>query len=191
MKVICGLGNPGAEYQDTRHNVGWWLLDLLQRDWHFANFRRDGNAVATEGRFEDQDVLLIKPLTYMNRSGAAVGRLLLEPEFKPAEDLLIVVDDVALPVGRARIRAQGSAGGHNGLKSVEATLRSQAYARLRIGVGAQPEGVDLADWVLGSFAAEEADTVRAMLPTLADVTGTWLRAGVDEASRRLGIGSNQ
>ncbi len=191
MRVICGLGNPGAEYQDTRHNVGWWLLDVLQQDWHFANFRRDGNAVATEGRFEDQDVLLIKPTTYMNRSGAAVRRLLLEPEFNPATDLLIVVDDVALPVGRARIRAQGSAGGHNGLKSVEAALRSPEYARLRIGVGEQPPGIDLADWVLGTFDPEEAAIVRAQLPKLVDVVGTWLRAGVDEASRRLGTGQNQ
>lgn len=190
MRVICGLGNPGAEYQDTRHNVGWWLLDLLQQDWRFANFRRDGNAVATDGRFEDQDVLLIKPLTYMNRSGAAVSRLLLEPEFNTTEDLLVVVDDVALPVGRARIRAQGSAGGHNGLKSVEAALRSQDYARLRIGVGGRPDGVELADWVLASFDPDEEAIVRAQLPKLVDVVGTWVRAGVDEASRRLGTGLN-
>jgi PTH1 family peptidyl-tRNA hydrolase len=190
VRVICGLGNPGAEYQNTRHNVGWWLLDLLQQDWRFANFRRDGNAVATDGRFEDQDVLLIKPLTYMNRSGAAVGRLLLEPEFNATEDLLVVVDDVALPVGRARMRAQGSAGGHNGLKSVEAALRSQDYARLRIGVGGRPDGVELADWVLASFDPEEETVVRAQLPKLVDVVGTWVRAGVDEASRRLGTGLN-
>ena len=190
MRVICGLGNPGAEYQNTRHNVGWWLLDLLQQDWRFANFRRDGNAVATDGRFEDQDVLLIKPLTYMNRSGAAVGRLLLEPGFNATADLLVVVDDVALPVGRARIRAQGSAGGHNGLKSVEAALRSQDYARLRIGVGGRPDGVELADWVLASFDSEEETMVRAQLPKLVDVVGTWVRAGVDEASRRLGTGLN-
>jgi PTH1 family peptidyl-tRNA hydrolase len=190
VRVICGLGNPGAEYQNTRHNVGWWLLDLLQQDWRFANFRRDGNAVATDGRFEDQDVLLIKPLTYMNRSGAAVGRLLLEPGFNATADLLVVVDDVALPVGRARIRAQGSAGGHNGLKSVEAALRSQDYARLRIGVGGRPDGVELADWVLASFDPEEETMVRAQLPKLVDVVGTWVRAGVDEASRRLGTGLN-
>jgi PTH1 family peptidyl-tRNA hydrolase len=190
VRVICGLGNPGAEYQNTRHNVGWWLLDLLQQDWRFANFRRDGNAVATDGRFEDQDVLLIKPLTYMNRSGAAVGRLLLEPGFNATADLLVVVDDVALPVGRARIRAQGSAGGHNGLKSVEAALRSQDYARLRIGVGGRPDGVELADWVLASFDPEEETVVRAQLPKLVDVVGTWVRAGVDEASRRLGTGLN-
>ena len=186
MKVIVGLGNPGAEYHWTRHNVGWWLLDQLQQQWRFDKFRRDGNAVAAEGCFEEQDVLLIKPMTYMNRSGAAVGRLLSEPEFKPSEDMLVIVDDVALPVGRSRIRARGSAGGHNGLKSIEATLRSQEYARLRIGVGEVPPGLDMADWVLGSFEEDEEKQVREQFPVLLDVVGAWLRAGVEEASRKLG-----
>jgi PTH1 family peptidyl-tRNA hydrolase len=189
MKVIAGLGNPGSEYADTRHNVGWWLLDLLQQEWRCSKFRRDGNAVAAEGRFEEQDILLIKPLTYMNRSGAAIARLLLEPEFQASEDLLVLVDDVALPIGRARVRARGSAGGHNGLKSVEASLRSQEYARLRIGVGETPPGIDMADWVLGTFDADEETAVRDLLPKLVDVVGMWLREGAEAASRRLGTGT--
>jgi PTH1 family peptidyl-tRNA hydrolase len=189
MKVVVGLGNPGAEYHATRHNVGWWLLDYLQQEWRFSKFRRDGNAVAAEGCFEDQDVLLIKPTTYMNRSGAAVARLLLEPEFNTSEDLLVVVDDAALPVARSRIRARGSAGGHNGLKSVEASLRSQDYARLRIGVGEPPAGYDLADWVLEAFDPEDEKLILAEFPKLVDVVGTWLQAGVDAASRRLGTGN--
>lgn len=191
MKVIVGLGNPGAEYHATRHNVGWWLLDQLHHEWRFDKFRRDGNAVAAEGRVEDQDVLLIKPTTYMNRSGAAVGRLLLESGFKPSADLLILVDDVALPVGKARMRVNGSAGGHNGLKSVEAALRSQEYARLRIGVGEQPSGVDLADWVLGTFAREEEETVRELFPMLVDTVATWVRAGADQAIRRISTGQQK
>lgn len=187
MKAIVGLGNPGAEYHKTRHNVGWWLLDHVQQAWRFDKFRRDGNAVAAEGRFEDQDVLLIKPTTYMNRSGSAVARLLYAPEFNPAADLLILVDDVALPVGRSRIRARGSAGGHNGLKSVEASLRSQDYARLRIGVGEAPAGVELEDWVLSTFDPDEEKLVLDQLPKLTEVTGVWLQAGVEEASNRLGI----
>ena len=189
MKVIVGLGNPGAQYAATRHNVGWWFLDLLQQEWRFTNFRRDGNAVTAEGRFEDQDILLIKPQTYMNRSGGAVARLLLDPEFNPAGDLLVVVDDVALPIGRARIRPRGSAGGHNGLKSIEASLRTQEYPRLRIGVDEPPPGIDRADWVLGTFDKQEAADVRNLLPKLVDVAGTWIMAGVDEASRRLGSGN--
>jgi peptidyl-tRNA hydrolase, PTH1 family len=191
MKVIVGLGNPGAQYHATRHNVGWWLLDQIQQDWRFQPFRRDGNAVAAEGRVEDQDVLLIKPTTYMNRSGAAVGRLMLEPEFKPAEDLLVLVDDVALPVGKARIRARGSAGGHNGLKSIEAVLRSQDYPRLRIGVGEKPSGVDLADWVLDTFERDDEAAVRELFPMLVEAVATWVRAGVDEATRRLTTGTNK
>jgi PTH1 family peptidyl-tRNA hydrolase len=189
MKAIVGLGNPGAEYHATRHNVGWWLLDELQQAWRFDKFRRDGNAVAAEGRIQEQDVLLIKPTTYMNRSGGAVARLLLEPEFQPTEDLLVLVDDVALPVGKARIRPRGSAGGHNGLKSVEAALRSQEYARLRIGVGEAPSGLELADWVLGGFEPEEATTIRAMLPHLSEVAVTWISEGVGAAVARLAKGS--
>ncbi len=124
----------------------------------------------------------------MNRSGAAVARLLLEPEFKPSEDLLVVVDDVALPVGKARIRARGSAGGHNGLKSVEAALRSQEYARLRIGVGAPPPGIDLADWVLDVFEPGEEEIVHGLRAQLIDAVATWVSSGVDAASRRLTTG---
>lgn len=189
MKVIVGLGNPGAEYAATRHNVGWWFLDLLQQEWRCTKFRRDGNAVTAEGRFEDQDVLLVKPQTYMNRSGSAVARLLYDPEIRVAEDLLVVVDDVALPIGRARIRPRGTAGGHNGLKSIEASLRSQDYPRLRIGVDEAPPGIDRADWVLGTFAPEEEEAVRNLLPKLVTVAGTWITAGVEEASRRLGSGN--
>lgn len=191
MRVIVGLGNPGSEYISTRHNVGWWLLDRLHQEWRFDKFRRDGNAVAAEGRVEGHDVLMIKPTTYMNRSGAAVARLLLEPEFNPSRDLLVLVDDVALPCGKARLRASGSAGGHNGLKSIEASLRSQEYARLRIGVGEKPPGYDLADWVLGTFEAEEEDAVRELFPTLVDTVATWIRADTDEAVRRLSTGKSK
>jgi peptidyl-tRNA hydrolase, PTH1 family len=127
----------------------------------------------------------------MNRSGAAVARLLSEPEFKPSTDLLILVDDVALPVGKARIRANGSAGGHNGLKSIEASLRSQEYTRLRIGVGEQPPGVDLADWVLGTFEREEEEAVLELFPMLVDTVATWVRAGVDQAVRRISTGNQK
>ena len=189
MKVIVGLGNPGAAYHATRHNVGWWLLDYLQQEWRFSKFRRDGNAVAAEGRFGEQDLLLIKPMTYMNRSGAAVARLLLEPEFKPSDDMLVIVDDAALPVGRARIRARGSAGGHNGLKSIEAVLRSQEYPRLRIGVGECPPGYDLSEWVLEAFDPETEKLVTADFPKLVDVVGTWVDSGMEAASQRLGTGN--
>ncbi|MGQ0561314.1 MAG: aminoacyl-tRNA hydrolase [Gemmatimonadota bacterium] len=185
MKVVCGLGNPGTEYQATRHNVGWWLLDLLQREWQCERFRRVGNTHAAEGRLEDQAVLLLKPLTYMNRSGAALATLRLDAAFDFGTDLLVIVDDVALPVGKARVRPSGSAGGHNGLKSIEAVLQTQDYARLRIGVGEPPAGEDLADWVLSDFEPEDEQRVAELLPGLAQVVRTWVLAGVDAAHGEL------
>ena len=185
MKVVCGLGNPGSEYQDTRHNVGWWLIDLLQKKMRFEPFRRVGNTAATEGRIEEQRVRLLKPLAYMNRSGAALRTLLADPDFDPAERLLVIVDDVALPVGRVRLRSEGSAGGHNGLKSIEAALQSSVYARLRIGVGAAPPGEDLADYVLSPFEPEAEQQIRELLPALVDVVRIWILEGTDAAKRLL------
>lgn len=185
VKVICGLGNPGSEYETTRHNVGWWLLDYVQREWQFERFRRVGNAHAADGRIGDQRVRLIKPLTYMNRSGAALGSLRQDPEFDFTRDLLVLVDDVALPVGKARMRPNGSAGGHNGLKSIQAVLQTNNYARLRIGVGECPSNEDLADWVLSSFESEDEKRVLEMLPKLADVTRAWVLGGIDDAQRLL------
>src|SRR4051812_1561985 len=127
MKYICGLGNPGGEYEATRHNVGWWALDLAQKTWGLPAFKRDGNARTTSGRVNNTIVRLIKPNTYMNLSGRALGPLLKDQSFNPATELLIVVDDTAIDVGRLRFRERGSSGGHNGLKSIEATLRTQEY----------------------------------------------------------------
>ncbi|MGQ0813484.1 MAG: aminoacyl-tRNA hydrolase [Gemmatimonadota bacterium] len=185
VKVICGLGNPGSEYHATRHNVGWWLLDLIHKEWHFERFRRVGNAHAAEGRLEDQPLRLIRPLTYMNRSGAALGALRQDPAFDFARDLLVIVDDAALPVGRARIRPSGSAGGHNGLKSIEAVLQTEDYARLRIGVGGAPEGEDLADWVLSDFEPDDEKRVVELLPKLVATTRAWALDGIDAAQKVL------
>jgi PTH1 family peptidyl-tRNA hydrolase len=177
MKVVCGLGNPGPEYEATRHNVGWWVLDRLLQEWRFGRFRRQGAALIAEGNRDNQQVRLLKPLTYMNRSGAALMPLLHDPTFTPSTDLLVVVDDTALPVGRLRFRTQGSAGGHNGLKSVEAALGTREYARLRIGVGAHPPGEDLADHVLSDFAPEEKDQIIELLPVATEAITAWVEQG--------------
>jgi PTH1 family peptidyl-tRNA hydrolase len=138
------------------------------------------------GRRDGQDVQLVKPTTYMNRSGAALAPLLMFPEFDAARDLMILVDDVALPVGRFRLRGAGSAGGHNGLKSIEAALRQQDYARLRIGVGPMPEGAtDLSDYVLGELAREEWDTIRTLLDPMAEAVECWLAEGIERAMNRF------
>lgn len=130
-------------------------------------------------------MILLEPLTYMNRSGTALGPLLADREFDPSTEMLVVVDEVALPLGRFRLRPDGSAGGHNGLKSVQGALGSPAYARLRIGVGPKPEGLDLADYVLDPFPDDEWRLLTALLPTLVDAVDCWTRNGIDEAMNRF------
>lgn len=124
-------------------------------------------------------VRVLKPTTYMNRSGAALASLRADPSFDPARDLLILVDDFAIPTGTFRLRAEGSAGGHNGLKSIEGALQSQQYARLRIGVGPLPEGAgDWADYVLAPFEPEQIEQVEALVPEMVDAVDRWLREGI-------------
>lgn len=184
MKVICGLGNPGAEYEATRHNVGWWVVEEAQATWRFPEFRRAGQAWHSAGTVGVHDVLLVEPLTFMNRSGAALAPLAAADDFDIARDLLVIVDDTALDVGRVRIRTEGTAGGHNGLKSVEAALGTRQYARLRIGVGAPPAGADLAEWVLAPFEEADERTILELLPSLVDALRLWVEEGADAAANR-------
>lgn len=185
MKVIVGLGNPGREYAATRHNVGWWLIDHLADVWHFDRSRKDGESEISDGLVGGVKVRLMKPLTYMNLSGNVLKNYMRRPFWAPAKDLLVVVDEVQIPVGRFRIRARGSAGGHNGLKSVEHAVGSQDYPRLRIGVGPAEErkGVfpNLADFVLAPFARDEREDVLSLMPQLTATVETWLKEGVEKA----------
>ena len=185
MKVIVGLGNPGREYAATRHNVGWWLIDHLADVWHFDGWKKDAESHIANGVVEGVKVRLVKPQTYMNLSGQALKNFVRRPFWSPAKDLLIVVDEVQLPVGRIRIRPQGSAGGHNGLKSVEHALGTREYARLRIGVGPSEErkGIypNLADFVLAPFARDEKEDILALMPQLTSTVEIWLREGVEKA----------
>ena len=177
MRAVVGLGNPGPEYAATRHNAGFWLADALVARWGFPPFRRGERARVTEGDVEGVPVRLLKPTTYMNASGAALASLRGHPAFDPARDLLILVDDFAIPSGTFRLRGEGSAGGHNGLKSIEAALQSQQYPRLRIGVGPLPEGVsDWSEYVLAPFSAEQREQVEALMPQMVDEVEKWLRS---------------
>ena len=185
MKVILGLGNPGRQYESTRHNVGWWVLDHLADVWHFEGWKRDGESLVSNGTIAGTRARLIKPVTYMNLSGAVLRNYLRRPFWAPPKDMLVVVDDVALPVGRYRIRARGSAGGHNGLKSIEMAIGNQEYPRLRIGVGPSEERKnvyhDLADFVLAPFARDERDEIISLLPRVSAAIETWAREGTDRA----------
>ena len=185
MKVIVGLGNPGREYAATRHNVGWWLIDHLADVWHFDGWKNDGDSQVSAGIVSGGKVKLVKPRTFMNLSGDALRPFLRNPFFSAAKDLLVVSDEVQIPVGRFRLRSRGSAGGHNGLKSVEHAIGNQDYSRLRIGVGPSEErkGVygDLADFVLSPFARDEREDVIALMPALVAATETWLSDGIEKA----------
>jgi PTH1 family peptidyl-tRNA hydrolase len=185
MKVVMGLGNPGPEYDATRHNVGWWVADRLSHDWGFDSYRRDGRALVTEGTVGETSVRLVKPTTYMNRSGQALRPLLAMESFDAGQDLLVVVDDAALDVGRVRFRGDGSPGGHNGLKSISGALQSNVYARLRIGVGKKPDGSDLSDWVLAPMPEEDEDVVVGLLPDLTRAVEVWIAEGVEPAMNQF------
>lgn len=176
MKLVVGLGNPGPKYRDTRHNVGFWVIDELAARWQ-----------VNEGWRERDDALfvrrpggsvLVKPLTFMNLSGFAVSKLRQFFQVEPA-DLLVIVDEVALPLGRLRARAHGSAGGHNGLKSVIEQLGTTAFPRLRIGVGRGDARRDLADHVLSKFDPDERDTIQAATLRAADAAEMFIADGIE------------
>ena len=162
------------------------MIDNVATAWRVPGFRRERRARVTSGRHGDYDVGLIKPHTYMNRSGAALAPLTADPEFDASRDLLVLVDDAALPLGRFRLRARGSAGGHNGLKSIQGALRSQEFARLRIGVGPVPTlADDLADFVLEPMSADDDAALEDMLDPLTEAVDCWVSQGIDTAMNRF------
>ena len=176
MKAIVGLGNPGAKYRGTRHNIGFAVVDELARRWDVAFESAPADALIAKWRPADAGpVLLVKPLTFMNASGEATGALARYFRIEVG-DLLIVVDDVQLPLGKIRARARGSAGGHNGLKSIIAHLGDD-FSRLRVGVGRGQEG-DLADHVLSRFEPGERADVERMIERAADAAATFITSGI-------------
>jgi peptidyl-tRNA hydrolase, PTH1 family len=185
MKLIVGLGNPGPEYEKTRHNVGFLVLDRLARrhaPGEVARARFHGALL--EGSITGEKMLLLKPGTYMNRSGAAVAEAARFYKLDPAADLLVIVDDIALPCGSIRIRGEGGAGGHNGLADIEQKLGGGAYARLRIGIGA-PGQIPQAEYVLGRFRPDQLELVEPALDRAADAAACWAERGVIECMNRF------
>ncbi|HEX8942782.1 MAG TPA: aminoacyl-tRNA hydrolase [Gemmatimonadaceae bacterium] len=187
MKVIVGLGNPGKEYERTRHNVGWWVVDHLADVWRFDGWRKDNEARVATGTVGNAKVRLIKPLTYMNLSGAVLRPYLRRPFWSATTDLMIVVDEAALPLGRYRFRAKGSAGGHNGLKSIESAVKSQEYSRLRIGISPDEprERGQLKDFVLDEFGKREAAVIRDLMPTFTEALELWIKGGIVPVMNRF------
>ena len=179
MKLIVGLGNPGTEYRETRHNVGFMVADALFARWRVADqWREKFESLQVKTTVGEAPIILAKPLTFMNLSGQAVQAMAAFYKIEPA-DLFIVTDDVALPLGRLRARREGGAGGHNGLRSVIQHLGTQAFPRMRVGVGRGNGDRDLADHVLGRFDASERDTVSAAVLRAADATEMFVSDGIE------------
>jgi PTH1 family peptidyl-tRNA hydrolase len=188
VKVILGLGNPGPEYERTRHNVGWWVVDHLADVWRFDGWKKDAQSLVSTGSLKGLRVKLVKPQTYMNLSGAVLKPYLRREGWRYMHDLLVISDEVALPVGTFRVRAGGSAGGHNGLKSIQGALGSQEYARLRVGVGPEDPSRrrgDLSDYVLSDFGKNDEKLVRENFDTLVQLAEVWLTEGPQVAMNRF------
>ena len=187
MKVIVGLGNPGKQYEATRHNVGWWVVDHLADVWRFDGWKKDGDARVSTGLVGGTKVRLIKPLTFYNLSGNVLRPYLRRPFWAAQTDLLVIGDDVAIPVGTFRLRAKGSAGGSNGLKSIEGVLKTQEYPRMRIGSRPSDERREtgaLRDFVLSEFGKLEEREVRELFPPIVAMVETWMREGAEKAMSR-------
>ncbi len=179
MKVICGLGNPGERYRLTRHNVGFRVVDLLADRWQLTGKGsvREGAARLESARPEGR-VLLVKPMRFMNASGAPIRAAMRQTDADPAADLLVIADDVDLPLGRIRLRRSGTAGGHNGLRDIISAYGSNEFARLRVGIG---RGGETVDHVLATFKPDERELAEVAIATAADAAELWLREGIDES----------
>ncbi len=184
MKLIVGLGNPGLKYRRTRHNLGYRVVEALaeQREGRFRRGRFNG--LEAEVLLGKERVLLVKPLTFMNLSGECVAAALRYYQ-TPLEDLLVVFDDVNLDLGRLRLRPGGSAGGHNGLESIIKHLHTEAFSRLRLGVGRPPEWMDMMSYVLGVFPKNEQKPIQEALDRAVLAAETWAYYGIDEAMNRF------
>lgn len=178
MKVIVGLGNPGQEYKGTRHNIGFMVLEELASRYRVEKQESCFDAIIGHIRVGSEKVLLVKPLTYMNLSGKTVQPLMRWYKLD-LNDLMVVYDDMDLPLGTLRIRAEGGNGGHKGLASISARLGSQEFARSRIGIG-RPEAGEAVNWVLGRFTKDEQEQVKKAVNNAADALEKWVQAGIDE-----------
>ena len=183
MKIIAGLGNPGAEYARTKHNVGFMLVDALAERLGVDAWREKFNALVAEGRIGAQKVLLVKPLTYMNESGRAVGPLLDWYKLAP-EDLIVAHDDMDIAAGTIRLRRKGSAGGHNGIKSLLAHIGSEDFSRVRIGIGRPLPGWTVVKHVLAPFSTDDAPKIQEAISYLLPAVECIVTDGIDMAMNR-------
>ena len=160
MYIIAGLGNPEKKYEHTRHNTGFEVIDILSDKWDIKVADKKHKALCGSGIIDGDKIMLMKPQTYMNASGEAIADAVSFYKTDPSSELIVIYDDIDLPVGKLRIRSEGSAGGHNGMKDIIAHLGTEAFTRVRVGVGAKPADWDLVDWVLSRFSPEDEDIMK-------------------------------
>ncbi|UFJ40539.1 aminoacyl-tRNA hydrolase [Brevibacillus humidisoli] len=172
MKVIVGLGNPGRKYEETRHNLGFKAIDKISDKWSIPVQQNKFRALVGEGRIESERILLVKPQTYMNLSGESVSEVLSFYKLTP-DDLLVVHDDLDLPVGKLRLREKGSAGGNNGLKSIIQHLGTQEFKRIKIGIGRPEPGRSVSDYVLQVFSPSDREVVEQAVEQAAEAAVKW------------------
>lgn len=184
MIAIVGLGNFGREYHHTRHNIGFQVVETLARQEQIDITESKFKAMIGKGVVAGQKCILAKPLTYMNLSGECVRELLNFYKFDETKELIVICDDISLPVGQIRVRKKGSAGGHNGLKNIILHLGHDSFIRIRVGVGEKPAGWDLADYVLGRFSGPEQERMDEAAETAADAIRCIVEEGVDAAMNR-------
>lgn len=181
MYVIVGLGNPGKEYVNTRHNVGFRVVDAIADKYHIAVTEKKHKALIGKGVVEGEKVILVKPQTYMNLSGESVREVIDYYKVDEKEELIVIFDDISLDVGKIRIRKKGSAGGHNGIKNIIAHLGHDTFRRIKMGVGDKPKGYDLADYVLGNFSAEDNRLMQESIGKAVEALTVIMSDGPDKA----------
>lgn len=184
MYIIVGLGNPTSKYDKTRHNVGFDTIDALAEKHGISLTSAKHKAICGTGSIDGEKVLLMKPQTFMNLSGEAVADAIRFYKCDPATELLVIYDDISMEPGRLRMRAKGSAGGHNGIKNIIAHLGSENFRRIKIGVGAKPDGWDLADYVLSRFTPGERKSIDEAIDKSTDAITAIINSGFDTAMNR-------
>ena len=185
MFLIAGLGNPGMKYDGTRHNMGFDVITELIDRHHIPPGGTAMKALFGKGRIEGEPVILIKPLTYMNLSGEAIQQFVHYYKIDPAKELIVIYDDIDLEPGQIRIREKGSAGSHNGMKSILQNLSTDTFARVRVGIGAKPENWDLADYVLSRPTSDERARLDDAIRDAADAVALIVRGEIDTAMSRF------
>lgn len=185
MYVIAGLGNPGAKYENTRHNIGFMVVDALAEKNHISVTEKKHKALVGKGMLGSERILLVKPQTFMNLSGESIREIIDYYKVEEKTELIVISDDISLEPGALRIRKKGSAGGHNGLKNIILHLGHDEFQRIRIGVGEKPSGYDLADYVLGHFREDDRELIAKSVEQAAEAVQVMITEGADKAMNQF------